>query len=702
MIDHFTINNRLISGVLTKYKTTFEAFCELITNSLHAKAKNITITIQASELLGKTADVSFQQIVIRDDGVGVSKSEFKSKVLDIATESKRAQGGKGVGRFAAIQLGSRMEIETVAPDPLDNKHYRTRVHVDTKDWQHGAALDKIPLEVDHTEVPAADASGYQVVISNFYSVEATKEEKHLRMLKCFSSRDIERSIFERYTDVILRNATRFQVNGHHIDARDHIIGEIEHGESSFSSHDGVQYTLKLQFMQVRSHENRHKIFLRVDNGGVLTVAHSFEYTGDIPAENQWIVFVDSPYFASDMDACRGLFMSDLNPDTATVSKAIKDGVDGFFKNKFAQYYDFTSKLKSDAAYPYRQNNASSLTRESVFNQLAYYVEEKHQLLKRNSDLKNLVYGLMDRSLNLREFQSILSEILKVSEATTTRFNALLHQVDIEDVVVFCDEVKGKQQFLDFLHKLNYAEVAKNVGERAQLHKIVQRHLWIFGEEYSGCPTLFSDKNLGNNLEKLREEFFAYVPTAEDDNLDLDAPKEVREITDLFFFNEKLLQAEQKEVMIVELKAPRVKLGQKELNQAKRYALKLQEAGVFPDGIKYKIILIGSDVRPILRAEYGQIDSKQSALVHRKESPKHVEIWAIKWSDLIENNRRKLTYLGNHLATKDREIQEFWQAEFGDVPTKEVFSTMKDTDEPKKAKNKPSRVGNSRPHVKAKK
>jgi hypothetical protein len=682
MIDHFTINKRLISGVLTKYRTTFEAFCELLTNAIHAGATNIVISIEASELLGSTADVSFKSITVRDDGSGVSKREFKSKILDIATESKMAQGGKGVGRFAAIQLGSRMEIETVAKDPLETKTYRTRLVVDTKDWQSGSALDQIPLEVDHTEISEDHQSYYQIAISNFYSSRATKEEKHLRMLKCFSNRDIERAIFERYTDVILRGRTRFSINGNVIVATDHVIGEIESRSGGFKAHDGAYYPLEFQYMQVKAKENGHKIFLRVANGDISTVAHSYDYTGDIPADNQWIAFVDSPYFGADTDVCRGLFMSDLNPDTEIVTSAIKESVDSFFTETYATYYDFTSKLKSDAAYPYRKKSASSLTRASVFNQLAYCIEEKHHLLKRRSDLRNLVYGLVDRSLNQREFGELISDVLKIEDSMAARFNTLLQQVDLEDVVAFCDEVKSKQQFLDFLHKLNYGELAKNIGERAQLHKIVQRHLWIFGEEYNDCPILFSDKNLRNNLLELRNDYFNYQPNEEDENLDTNVPPEALEITDLFFFNEKILQADQKEVMIVELKAPRVKLGDKELRQAKKYALRLQEAGVFPEGLKYKIILIGSDVMPIVRQEYGQRGKKRMTLVHETTSPKQIEIWIMKWSDLIEENRRKLTYLGNNLATKDREVQEYWTAEFGDVPTKELFSTMQDSTERK--------------------
>ena len=89
----------------------------------------------------------------------------------------------------------------------------------------------------------------------------------------------------------------------------------------------------------------------------------------------------------------------------------------------------------------------------------------------------------------------------------------------------------------------------------------------------------------------------------------------------------------------------------------------------------------------MRSKYGQVDPKDPYVVYRPQHRKQVEVVALKWSDLISNNRIKLTYLSNHLATKDREVQEYWQAEFGEVPTKELFSKMQSADELPKKKRK---------------
>jgi len=106
----FTTNSRLVNEVFANYISTFAAFSELINNSIQAKAGHIWITIDytAPEELHP---LFIKKIVIKDDGVGVHASELESKILDIGTANK--EGGKGIGRFAAFQIGKKIEIETI-------------------------------------------------------------------------------------------------------------------------------------------------------------------------------------------------------------------------------------------------------------------------------------------------------------------------------------------------------------------------------------------------------------------------------------------------------------------------------------------------------------------------------------------------------------------------------------------------------------
>jgi hypothetical protein len=70
------------------------------------------------------------------------------------------------------------------------------------------------------------------------------------------------------------------------------------------------------------------------------------------------------------------------------------------------------------------------------------------------------------------------------------------------------------------------------------------------------------------------------------------------------------------------------------------------------------------------------------VVYRPNSTKAVEVWALKWSDLIAMNRQKLTYLGNLLELKDKDIKRAIEEEFGDVPLLRLKSEL---NEPKPVK-----------------
>ena len=49
--------------------------------------------------------------------------------------------------------------------------------------------------------------------------------------------------------------------------------------------------------------------------------------------------------------------------------------------------------------------------------------------------------------------------------------------------------------LEFIEKLTYSEISKHVKERKELHKFLEKMLWIFGEEFYNAPQNL-DKNKG--------------------------------------------------------------------------------------------------------------------------------------------------------------------------------------------------------------
>lgn len=117
----FTTNSRLVNELFANYISTFAALCELINNSIQAKAKNIWLNIDYTPE-EELNSLVIKQIIIKDDGQGVYIDDLDKKILDIGTNNK--EGGKGIGRFAAFQIGRNIEIETVSFSP-ENNNYST-------------------------------------------------------------------------------------------------------------------------------------------------------------------------------------------------------------------------------------------------------------------------------------------------------------------------------------------------------------------------------------------------------------------------------------------------------------------------------------------------------------------------------------------------------------------------------------------------
>jgi hypothetical protein len=202
-------------------------------------------------------------------------------------------------------------------------------------------------------------------------------------------------------------------------------------------------------------------------------------------------------------------------------------------------------------------------------------------------------------------------------------------------------------------------------------------LWVFGEEYNESTHLMSDKGLEGNLLELRDKTLVYKASKNDDNIADIKETNIKSITDLFLYSERILDMNVREVLIVELKAPKVKISPKELGQVMKYAQEIEEMGVFPDRLHYKVLLISSEISK--QAKY-DIEGRQKVVdnpyLYHKNANGNIEVWVMKWSDLLENLKRKLKYMSNILSTKDVNVQEKAKRDFEEIDFSKVSSTLK--------------------------
>jgi signal transduction histidine kinase len=144
----FTISTALLEELGERLVSKPEiALAELIKNSYDADAHECTI------VLGD------EQIVVGDDGHGMTEGQFLKNWMVVSSQSKGAlrysrkyqrtmAGSKGIGRFSARFLGNSVKLESVAFDDLAGA--RTRI-VASFNWEEITRHDSIAeVQIDYT------------------------------------------------------------------------------------------------------------------------------------------------------------------------------------------------------------------------------------------------------------------------------------------------------------------------------------------------------------------------------------------------------------------------------------------------------------------------------------------------------------------------------------------------------------------------
>ncbi|HFK5565462.1 TPA: ATP-binding protein [Elizabethkingia anophelis] len=673
--EKITTNTRVIKNLLAKYGDTFKAFKELINNSIQANSKNIYISIDYTSSL--TVKSGIEKLTIEDDGHGVPYSEFKKRVLQIATNVK--EKGQGIGRFSSFQIGELMKIETLAFDESKKQYSKTFFGIDTTDLED-IELEKTDVKVDYQYFDEKSLpTYYKVEIENLHHNSQRRILKKNLIIESFKQDYIAQTIFEHYPFEIFNGKVNFHINGKKLDKSHFVIGEPNYKKVDYTNKTGKVYDMNFYFYNVKTSLNKVKVFLQAENAGIKSVAHEFTYSSDwyTPDLGTWFVYIDSDLFDSDL--FRNLDLDSLGEEeTKNLKNCIKETINEFFKARNKRFEKFVNTLEKDKYYPYKDEKPATDSQEIVFKKIAYLIEDKHNIIEKDDKIRTFLFPLLDKAIGDGNIEYIFNKVLNLSNENIEKFHSLLQKTDLENVVHFASQVADKTEFLNFLHEIVYGKISAHLKERSQLHKIVENELWLFGENYNSTPHLWSDKKIGNILEELTTKYLHYEPTEEDNNI-IEDTEGLDNITDLFFLNEKINDNGEREIMVVELKSPKCAIGKKELNQIDTYAFTIEEYPALPaEKVKYKLYLVSSRLNKYAKS---QVKSRRDSypnqpFLYDKKTEKNIEVYVMEWSEIIELNKRKLNYLSNQLNIKDKSVKDKFENEYSALIDEKISAQLR--------------------------
>jgi hypothetical protein len=605
-----------------------QALAEFIWNSLDADASTVDVNIEQNDL------GAMSKIIVRDNGTGMEYEKapelfkslggsWKRSGATTKKEGRYLHGQDGRGRFKAFALGRIAEWDVT---------YRKAKALSTFTVTMTAANMKEVVISDEEEDAAHKRPGVTLTISEM--------RKDYRSLTSGAGIQELTEIFALYL-ADYKNAV-INVDGTRIDPSAVIASQ---GSVNLNDviDEGTAYPVRLDIIEWRSATNR-VLYLCNEKGFPLTQVERRFHVGAF----QFSAYVKSEYIAK-LQKEGTLELAEMNLQMIAVADEAQEAVKAYFRSRAAQEArTVVEEWKESQVYPYEGEATTRIEQaeRQVFDIVAVtasqYLPDFSTTPSKNKAFHlRLLRQAIEKSPE--ELQLILGEVLKLPKRKQEELAELLRDVSLSAIISAAKIVADRLRFLAGLETILFdTDSKKRLKERSQLHRIIAQNCWLFGEEYN---LSVDDKSLTEVLRKHRKLL--------GDDAVIDEPvkhvSQERGIVDLMFSRAiRRHKADQLTHLVVELKAPKVKIDEKEITQTEKYAISVMKDERFKSVNTTWVFWVISDDY----GEYAGYRMKKStgstANTGKIHEADNVSIWVKTWAQVLEENRTRLQFFQERL------------------------------------------------------
>jgi hypothetical protein len=616
------------------------AVAEFIWNSLDADATRVDVMIERNPLGGMS------QIMVRDNGTGMEFDAAPDLFKKLGGSWKRAgaitkksgrflHGQDGPGRFKVFGLGGFAEWDVTYAKGSSLSTFRVRMTANNL---------KEVIIADEQEAPANTGTGVTLTISNLHHdyLSLTSDAGFQEFTEIFAL------YLADYKDVTIT------IDSKRIDPASLIASQGTVNLGDLVDEDGKGYPARLDIIEWRSATNR-ALYLCNERGFPLSEVERRFHVGNY----QFSAYLKSEYISK--------LQKEGTLDVAEMRPALLDSVDeaqqairDYFRNRTAQdARNVVEEWKEENVYPYQGDAANQVEQveRQVFDivavNVAQYMPDFSIAPKKN---KALHLRLLRQAIakSPEELQLILDEVLKLPKRKQAELAELLRDVSLSAIISAAKIVADRLKFLTGLEAILFDHDKKGLlKERSQLHRIIAQNCWLFGEEYN---LSVDDRSLTEVLRKHRKLL--------GDQIAIDEPvkhiSKERGIIDLMLSRAiRRHRADELTHLIVELKAPKVKIDKDEVTQLEEYALSVMKDERFKSIKTTWVFWAISD-------DYGDYAqhrmTKPNGTIFEKDN---LSIWVKTWAQVIDDNRARLQFFQERLeyaadkGTSLRHLQEHY-------------------------------------------
>lgn len=600
---------------------TIVSLSEAIWNAIDAKAKNIHINFIKNSL------GAIQEIKITDDGEGIAFDKFEEYFLQFQNSWKREaegdfHGKNGEGRFKLLSISKNIEWKTIFK--MDNKKKEFSIKINKNNPRHFEysnpiiTQEKFGTQVILTQLEdKAKELNSDVTFYNLIAIFALQLKKRNDLKIFLDSKELipDTFIFDEASGVL-----EFKIDN----------------ETFNINYTFIAWTKEFQF-----NDNKHTYFF--DEKETYIIEKPSGIQGNFVKHS---VFLKSNYFKT-FDGLNEELQNKIGKIRDLYKKKLFDFLLQIRQRQTEQIYnDFTTKTY----YPFKSKDGFQSLEEKaireVYDLCAFkLLEEDQKLLSAKEHSIKLLFKLLKKVVEKEEnVGKIISEVLELDETTSSKFVNLLDSTPLPSIITHLDEVVRKLTFLDVLEELVHDEkYKKKLKERSQLHKIIEKETWIFGKEFEnkvgtsdkGFSEVINQHMKINELEEQeRNQIIA------DFNVDKKEDHLKRLIPDLYLWHDyKLHGNTEVKNLIVELKAPKVKIGREEYRQIddQRMALQQNTRYKVENSNKWVFYVISSEIdKNIVEHE---LSGKNKDIAYDKD-PNFI-VYCKTWDELIRKAKLSL-------------------------------------------------------------
>lgn len=624
------------------------SICEYIWNGFDAGATVVKLVLE------RNASDGIHAVQVIDDGTGIAHDTLYRSFAPF-WESYRLQqqpsndrlstvhGKNGIGRFSFFAFANKATWQTVYADS-EGQHRSYDIVMEAgslhryQSSEPAATNDETGTVVRFTQIPSS------------LDKEFTKE----RLLAHLASQ------FVWLLELSASKHFKLLIDGKPLDYS-HLVADSEEITHSIR-HADTTFQFVIRFIRWRPDvKDKSSQYYYLDSHYRLRYR---EYTplnrkGD---EFYHSVYITSRYFdnvdTSQFGKSPGKGDSQaLIGYSVSIFAKLRDFLDTYIGQKRAPYIqEYATKLvesyEEKGEFPRFGSNEWDVARHATFKQ---FITDLCQVRPRLiDDLKGQQRSVMLRLLNLaldsderEQLFDILEQLVDLTVSERAQLARTLKVADLPHINRTIRMISDRFKAVSELKRIVYE--LKTFALERHVQGMIEKHYWLFGEQFHLVTAAEPD------FEEALRRFSTILNDDETDG-DMDHPDKKKEM-DIFAVR-RIVGSETTECIVVELKRPSKRLGEKELSQVKRYMRVIRSEERFNrPNLTWRFYLVGNafDTLGFMAGEISNAERLgEPSLVHSQDDNR-VRIYVKTWSEIFDEFEVRHSFLQKQLELRRREL-----------------------------------------------